>query len=148
VTDATTESDRTESGGIERDDRETILVVEDEILVRLVIADYLRGCGYRVYEAASADEALVLLQRSDIAVDIVFSDVEMPGRMDGFGLARWLRQHRPETEVVLAGSPQKAADAAGGLCEDGPLPKPYHPQAVLDRIRRLLASRSPRGGAA
>ena len=132
----------------QNDDRDTILVVEDEILIRMVIADYLRDCGYRVFEASSADEAVVLLQRPDIVIDIVFSDVEMPGSMDGFALARWIRQHRPETGVVLAGSPNKAAEAATDLCEDGPLPKPYESQPVVDRIRRMLATRKPRRGAA
>lgn len=127
------------------DTRDTILVVEDEILIRLVIADYLRGCGYRVFEASNADEAITLLQRPDLRIDLVFSDVEMPGEMDGFALAQWIRAHHPQTDVVLAGSPNKAAAEAGALCEDGPLPKPYHPQMVLDRIRRLLASRRPRG---
>ena len=130
------------------DDRDTILVVEDEILIRMVIADYLRDCGYRVFEASSADEAVVLLQRPDIVIDIVFSDVEMPGSMDGFALARWVRQHRPETDVVLAGSPNKAAETATDLCEDGPLSKPYDSQLVVDRIRRSLATRRPRRGAA
>ena len=47
----------------------TILVVEDEILIRLVIADYLRGCGYKVYEASSGDEAMILLQQGDLKID-------------------------------------------------------------------------------
>lgn len=125
-------------------DSGTILVVEDEILIRLVIADYLRGCGYKVYEASSGDEAMILLQQDDPKIDLVFTDTEMPGRIDGFALARWLREQRPEVEVILVGSPAKAADTAAGLCEDGPLPKPYHPQMVIDRIRRLLASRTRR----
>lgn len=122
----------------------TILVVEDEILIRLVIADYLRGCGYKVYEASSGDEAMILLQQGDLKIDLVFTDIEMPGSIDGFALSRWLREHGPEIGVILVGSPAKAADTAADLCEDGPLPKPYHPQMVIDRIRRLLASRTRR----
>lgn len=123
------------------EDPEVILVVEDEILIRMVIADYLRDCGYKVIEAGSGDEALVLLQKKDISIDIVFSDIEMPGETDGFALSQWLRQHRPETQVLLAGSPAKAAEAAEDLCDDGTLPKPYDHKVALDRIRRLLASR-------
>jgi DNA-binding response OmpR family regulator len=64
----------------------------------------------------------------------------MPGAMDGFGLARWVRQERPGLPVILVGSPTKAADAAAGLCEKGPqLSKPYEPPILLDRIRRMLA---------
>lgn len=125
-------------------DSDTILVVEDEILIRLVIADYLRGCGYKVYEASSGDEAMILLRQGDLKIDLVFTDIEMPGSIDGFALSRWLREHRPEIGVILVGSAAKAADTASDLCEDGPLPKPYHPQMVIDRIRRLLASRTRR----
>ena len=120
---------------------ETILVVEDEVLVRMVIADYLRECGYKVIEAASGDEALQILQRRDIAVDVVFSDVEMPGGMDGFALSTWIRQNRPGLDVILTGSVPRAADAAAELCDSGPLPKPYHPQTVIARIRRMMAAR-------
>jgi CheY-like chemotaxis protein len=123
---------------------ETILIVEDEVLIRLVISGYLGDCGYKVIEAANGDEALLVLQQ-DVKIDIVFSDVEMPGSLDGFGLSRWVRQHRPGLEVVLAGNPARAADAAAALCESGPtLSKPYEAQVVVDRIRRLLAERARR----
>jgi CheY-like chemotaxis protein len=121
---------------------ETVLVVEDEVLVRVVIAEYLRDCGFKVVEAASADEALAVLKHAALKIDVVFSNIEMPGSLDGFALAQWIRANRPDTEVILAGSPARAANAAGELCEEGPhLAKPYEPQAVLDRIRRLLAGR-------
>lgn len=118
---------------------ETILVVEDEILVRMVIADYLRDCGYRVIEAGNAEEALTVLRSSE-PVDVVFSDVQMPGEIDGFGLARWVRQHQPQVKVLLTSGNARAAAVAHDLCEDRPLEaKPYQPQSVLDRIKRLLA---------
>jgi CheY-like chemotaxis protein len=121
---------------------ETVLVVEDDVLVRLVIAGYLRECGYRVLEAASADEAVRLLARGEAHVDVVLTDVEMPGEMDGFALAHWVRRERPGVEVVMAGTPARAADAAGELCEQGLTPtRPDSPHAVLARIRRLLAMR-------
>jgi CheY-like chemotaxis protein len=127
------------------DEPETILVVEDEVLVRMVICEYLRDCGYRVIEAASADEAMLVLRQDDLAIDAVLSDVEMPGSMDGFALAQWIRLHRPGLNVVLVGNPQRAAQVAADLCEQGPtLAKPYEPQAVVARIQRLLAERSPR----
>jgi DNA-binding response OmpR family regulator len=123
----------------------TILVVEDEVLVRMVICEYLRDCGYRVIEAADADEAMLVLQQDDLAIDAVLSDVEMPGSMDGFGLARWIRLHRTGLDVILVGNPRRAAQAAADLCEQGPtLAKPYEPQAVVARIQRLLAERPSR----
>jgi CheY-like chemotaxis protein len=118
---------------------QTVLVVEDEVLLRYAIADYLRSCGYRVIEAVDADEALLVLQQPDLAVDVLFSDIAMPGSMNGFALAQWVRANRPAIKVVLSGTAPQAAAAAGDLCEDGPLPKPYEPQTVLDRIKRLLA---------
>ena len=130
------------AGGQQVADVETVLVVEDEVLVRLVIAGYLRDCGYRVIEAGNAAEALKVLEREDARVGVVLTDVEMPGEMDGFALARWLRRERPDIDVVMAGTPRRAADAAGELCEQGPASeRPYEPAAVVDRIRQLLALR-------
>jgi hypothetical protein len=63
------------------------------------------------------------------------SDIEMPGTMNGFGFAQWARSVRPGVDIVLAGTPERAANAAGALCEQGPhLTKPYEPKVVLDRI--------------
>ena len=119
---------------------QTILVVEDEILVRLAIADYLRECGYKVHEAVNAQEALAMLQSPQVAIDIVFSDVQMPGDMDGFGLARWVRANKPGVQVILTSGVERSADIAASLCEAGPLlMKPYPPQDVIDRIRQLSA---------
>jgi CheY-like chemotaxis protein len=119
---------------------QTVLVVEDEVLIRLVVADYLRECGYKVHEAVSADEALDILQSPEVAVDVVFSDVEMPGSMDGFALARWVRANKPNMQVILTSGVERSADIAAMLCEAGPLlKKPYPSQHVVDRIRQLSA---------
>lgn len=117
---------------------ETVLVVESDVLVRLAIAGYLRECGYRVIETSSAAEATAVLTNSEIAVDIVFSAVEIGGPPDGFALARWIRTERMKVDVILAGTIEKAADEAGDLCEEGPhLKKPYAPQQVVDLIKKL-----------
>ncbi len=122
----------------------TVLVVEDEVLLRLVISEYLRDCGYRVIEATNADEAIVVLKQPQLAIDVIFSDIEMPGSMDGFGLAKWARSNCPGLDVILTGSVPRAVNAAADLCESGgTVPKPYEPQVVHDRIRRLLAGRAP-----
>lgn len=120
---------------------ETVLVVEDDVLVRMAIAHYLRDCGYRVIEAASGDEAKTVLQHVETKVDIVFSDIEMSGSTDGFGLSQWIRENRPGIDVILTGTVPRAVNAASQLCEQSPIAKPYEPQAVLDQIRRLLATR-------
>ena len=120
--------------------QETILVVEDDVLVRMPIAQYLRDCGYRVIEAVNADEAMAVLSHQETVVDVVFSDIEMPGSVDGFGLAKWIRKHRPGLDVVLAGTVPRAVESAKDLCEQAPIPKPYEAQTD-NHIRRLLAAR-------
>ena len=118
----------------------TVLVVEDEVLIRLVIADYLRDCGYKVHEAVSGEEAIAILQAPEVSIDVVFSDVEMPGSMDGFALARWVRANKPGLEVILTSGIERSADIAATLCEAGPLmKKPYSSQDVVDRLRQLAA---------
>jgi CheY-like chemotaxis protein len=121
--------------------RETILVVLDDVLVRMVIADYLRQCGYRIVEAASADEALIVLQHEEGAVDVVFTAVEMPGARDGFELSRWVRENRPGVEMILAGSLARAATSAGDLCDRGPHKKrPYETASIITQVNQLLST--------
>jgi DNA-binding NtrC family response regulator len=121
--------------------QETILLVEDEVLVRMPIAQYLRECGYRVIEASNADEAMTVLLHKETVVDIVFSDIEMSGAVDGFGLAKWIREHRAGLDVLLAGTVPRAVEKAKQLCEQSSVPKPYDAQIVHDHIKRLLAAR-------
>jgi CheY-like chemotaxis protein len=122
-------------------DRETVLVVEPDLLVRAPLTEYVRQCGYRVFEAVHADEAVLVLEHAKFTVDVILSAIEMPGSMNGFQLSQWARSHHPGVEVILAGTVQRAANAAD-LCEDGPhLMKPYDPQGVVERIKRSLAAR-------
>jgi CheY-like chemotaxis protein len=117
----------------------TILVVEDDVLVRNLVAAYLRECGFDVIEANSADEAIRVLQ-AEVPVDIVFSDIQMPGSMDGFGLAHWVRRERPWLKVILTSGAACTAKEAGDLCEQGPiLAKPYDHAELERHIRSLLA---------
>ena len=117
----------------------TILVVEDDVQVRNLLAAYLRECGFDVVEANSADEAIRLLQ-AEVRIDIVFSDVNMPGTMDGFGLAQWVRRERPWLKVILTSGAARTAKEAGHLCETGPvLAKPYDHAELERHIRTLLA---------
>lgn len=113
----------------------TVLVVEDEVLVRMPIAEYLRDCGYNVLEAGSAGEAIHLVGANE-PVDIVFSDVRMPGDMDGFGLARWIRDHRPDLPVLLTSGYSAARDAESAQVKL--IEKPYSQAQVLNRIEALI----------
>jgi DNA-binding response OmpR family regulator len=117
----------------------SILVVEDDVLIRSVVSMFLRDCGFQVVEAGTADEAIRVLE-AGIAVDIVFSDVNMPGSLDGVGLAKWLRRERPGLRIILTSGVPRQASEAGELFEHGPfLAKPYDHAELERRIRALLA---------
>jgi CheY-like chemotaxis protein len=128
--------DRDISGGTPS----TILVVEPDILVRMVIASYLRDCGYKVLEGVSAADALAVLG-SGQQIDAVLSEVRLRGKVNGFGLARMARERYPDTDVILTSGITRAADKARNLCEEGPLEKPYEPQEVVRRINLLRERR-------
>lgn len=116
-----------------------ILIVEDDLPVRSIAAAYLRECGFEVIEANGADEAIRVLQ-ADVKVDVVFSDIQMPGSMDGFGLAQWVGRERPELKIILTSGAVRTAKDAGDLSGHGPiLAKPYDHAELERRIRALLA---------
>jgi two-component system, response regulator PdtaR len=115
----------------------SILLVEDEVLIRMMLADELRGRGFNVVEAQNADEALTLLQ-SRVPVGLVLTDVQLPGSMDGIGLARLLRAMRPELKVVIASG--NISCAPGGDIAHAFLPKPYALDHIVKCIETLLAS--------
>lgn len=114
-----------------------VLVVEDEILVRLMVADYLRDAGYIVVEAANANEALAVFA-SGQPVNVVFTDVEMPGTMDGLMLARWVYENHPGVQVLVT-SGKSDAHASSGLIPDNDFfSKPYPLADVANRISIFL----------
>lgn len=124
-------------------DRLTIMVIESDILVRMVLAEYLRDCGYKVVEGSCADDAFTVL-RSDIKVHMLFTEVRLSGDSDGFALAKTTREMYPDVDVILTSSVANAADKAGDLCAEGVVEKPYHPEEVLRRINILRDRRSAR----
>jgi CheY-like chemotaxis protein len=123
----------------------TLLVVEGEVLIRLVIAEYLRRCGFKVVEAVNAAEAVRVLQSPRMQIDLVFSDLAMPGKLDGFGLAKWVRQHKPGLQVVLVSSDKKRAETAKNLCQSEPFfANPYRIDVLVAEMRRLIKARRKR----
>jgi CheY-like chemotaxis protein len=87
-----------------------VLIVEDEPLVRMVVADAVEEAGFAVIEAGNADEAVRILEsRSDVR--IVFTDIDMPGSMDGLKLATAIRDRWPPIEIVLTSGHHRAASS-------------------------------------
>src|SRR5436190_22919621 len=113
----------------------TVLVVEDEVLIRAATGHYLRGCGFQVLEAAHADEALDILA-ADRSVQLVFSDVRLPGSRNGVDLARIVRTTYPDKKVLLTTgvTPFPAVDGVTLL------KKPYFLVDLEREIRALLRS--------
>ena len=109
-----------------------LLVVEDEILVRVLIADELRAEGFSVVEAATADEALSYFQ-AGVRVDLVLSDIEIPGALNGLDLIKRLRAEAPHLPTVLtSGHSPDVHDA------DAFLPKPCDVREVVLLVAALL----------
>ena len=117
----------------------TVLIAEDEFIVRLTIAEFLRDAGYNVIEAGNADEALEVFQ-SGQPVDLLFTDVRMPGSMDGCELAKQVRAKWPATQIILTSGYSEGLLTARSVTEDFVVPKPYRPQAVLTTIRSIIGS--------
>lgn len=119
-----------------------LLVIDGDVLVRHVISDYLRTCGYIVVEAASIDEAMIVLEDASIPISAALCDAEAPGGRSAFHFRTWAAQRQPKVEVILAGSIDSAASKAAELCESGPhLRRPYDPQSVIEYIRRVIGTR-------
>jgi DNA-binding response OmpR family regulator len=119
--------------------RHTILVVEDEILLRMAVAGELNRHGFAVFEAPDADSACSVLMREPI--ELLFSDVQLPGLMDGLRLAEFVRATRPEMKVIIASGRVQADDHPG--IADAWFRKPYDFTRIVVVIRKLLADRGP-----
>jgi CheY-like chemotaxis protein len=118
----------------------TILVVEDDHDVREVASTVLEGAGYRVVAAASGDEAYrLLLAEPDMQIDVLFTDVVMPGRLDGIDLANAARALRPRLHVLYATGFANLVRATRDADLQGPvLRKPYRPRELRRAIAALL----------
>jgi CheY-like chemotaxis protein len=113
----------------------TILVVEDELLIRLMIADALREAGFEVLEASTADEALTII-KSGMLIHLVFTDVRMPGTMDGVALMSRLREARPDLKLAVASG--YSPDWPSPNLADAFIGKPYDVTRAVNRMKALL----------
>ncbi len=115
-----------------------VLLVEDDPVVAGVVAAVLTDLGCSVARAASADEALPILRGPD-RVDLLFSDVVMPGALNGVELAREARRARPGLPVLLTTG--YSEDVARGAAGFRVLPKPYPTAALVEAVEAALAER-------
>jgi CheY-like chemotaxis protein len=110
-----------------------VLLVDDHSRLRRILQFALESDGFRVTATESADEAVALLANGTM-VDILLSDIRMPGSTDGLQLARWAREHRPEIAILLQTG---FSDLDTG---DFPLlRKPYPPEELSARLRAIVA---------
>src|SRR6195256_1713422 len=121
--------------GLVESKRPVVLIVEDEFLLRLDPVDMVAAAGFQVVEAANADEAIEILEaRWDITV--VFTDIQMPGSMDGLKLARAVRGRWPPIKIVATSGHLDVSET--DLPEGGRfLRKPYSPVEVTGLLREL-----------
>ena len=116
--------------------RHSILVVEDEVLVRMAVVEDLLQAGYSVLEAATAEEAIALLD-GGAHVDLVFSDIQMPGALDGVALRRIVKEQFPSIAIILTSGHVKPPREALG--DDAIfVPKPYPPGDLLEILARTI----------
>ena len=122
-------------------DPQCLIVADADVLIRNALAEYLRHCGYKVFEAATSDEVIIALEEGAVKIDALLADAQLTGRHNAFELRIWVKDHFPDVEIVLAGNIDSAAQAAGHLCDEGPhLQRPYDPESVAAHIKRLLAA--------
>jgi len=115
-----------------------VLIVEDEPLIRMGAVSLIEDAGFEVYEAGSADAAIVLLERHE-EIRLIFTDVDMPGSMDGLKLAQYVRGRWPPVKIIVTSGHVKVIEEslpAGALF----LPKPYEPAEITHRVRQMLAA--------
>ena len=118
----------------------TVLLAEDEVLIRLDVAEELRRAGWKVIEVASAHDAMDILN-SSVIVDLVVTDVNMPGEANGLDLARFVARERPNIKVVImSGHFIPAAEPEHAPPCDLFIPKPFLHSQLVDQLLPLLQS--------
>jgi two-component system, response regulator PdtaR len=114
-----------------------VLVVEDEVLLRINIAAELQEEGFEVFEAGNATEAIAVIEKNP-NIRLLFTDVDMPGTMDGVRLAAFVRDRWPPIKIIVT-SGHRVLDDRHLPSEGVFLPKPYKTESVIAAIRDLVA---------
>ena len=114
----------------------TVLVVEDEALIRMSIVARLEAEGFDVLEAVNADQAIAILERKP-DIRMLFTDVDMPGSMDGLKLSAFVRDRWPPVKIIVTSG--KVAIENSALPEGSIfISKPYHEDRIVASIRTML----------
>lgn len=118
-----------------------ILVVEDEVLVNMNVCDFLIDEEFTVFSARNADEALALMEQLGGAVDLLFTDVNMPGALNGFDLARLTHERWPGIKILITTGGRDPSDLPPDLQKFGPmLAKPYRLEILGMMAANMIAA--------
>jgi CheY-like chemotaxis protein len=115
-----------------------VLVVEDEQLIRMDTASALEAAGFRVFEAKNAADAIRCLELHN-EIRLIFTDLNMPGSMDGLALAHYVRGRWPPVKIIVTSGYTKLGESdlpAGALFVE----KPYYPENVAEKMNELMAA--------
>jgi DNA-binding NtrC family response regulator len=118
----------------------TVLLVDDEYLVRGVLGEILKESGFHVVPAENGAEAIHILSKLE-RVDLVFSDIKM-APLDGFELAKWVHENKPGLPVILASGYSGKTNMAAELSGAQFFRKPFDFDAVVEKIRDTIAHKS------
>jgi len=119
-------------------DKIQVLVVEDEPLVRMSIALHLENAGYIVFEAGNADDAVDILV-ANTAITIMFTDIDMPGGMNGLKLAAAVRDRWPPIKIIVT-SGHHVPNLDQLPAEVRFIPKPYNPDRIVSTFQQMSAA--------
>jgi CheY-like chemotaxis protein len=118
--------------------RPVVLVVEDDFLLRMQAVDIVKDAGFKAVEAANADEAIAILE-AEPNIHVVFTDVQMPGTMDGLKLAKFVKDRWPPIKIVATSGRVRISEAdlpEGSIF----VPKPYSPTQIVNTLHELIES--------
>jgi two-component system, response regulator PdtaR len=116
--------------------KKTVLIVEDEFLIALGAAELFKGAGYDTVETSNADEAVAVLESGRV-IGAVFTDIRMPGSMDGLALAWCIRDRWPPVKIIVTSGHHtiRKGDLPDGCVF---IPKPYSDRAVASALGGLI----------
>jgi CheY-like chemotaxis protein len=115
--------------------RPIVLVVEDDFLLRMDAVDIVRDAGFEAVEAVNADDAIAIIEANP-NIHVVFTDVQMPGTMDGLKLARFIKDRWPLIKIVATSGRLRVSEndlPEGSIF----VPKPYTPAQIIRTLREL-----------